>query len=148
MVVGGGEQTPSEEFTKLQVEINEEKSRIVDLGARAESFGFRGFDFRRLLRSISRQVWRAHYTPKMAKRTRRYCASSRKCSGDTQSQPVDRAAQPTQSGTARLGANYFAIGHSKRVLSSFIRRLGREEDPASHGAISESTRLRLKREWW
>jgi RNA-directed DNA polymerase len=79
-----------EEFSKLQVEINEEKSRIVDL-ERAESFGFLGFDFRRL-RSIGRQVWRAHYTPKMKKRTallrklkevfRRY-----------QSQPVDRVVQ-------------------------------------------------------
>ena len=37
-----------EEFAKLQVEINEEKSRIVNLG-RAESFGFLGFDFRRAL---------------------------------------------------------------------------------------------------
>jgi RNA-directed DNA polymerase len=34
-----------EEFAKLQVEINEEKSRIVNLD-RAESFGFLGFDFR------------------------------------------------------------------------------------------------------
>ena len=36
-----------EEFAKLQVEINEEKSRNVDLG-RGESFGFLGFDFRRI----------------------------------------------------------------------------------------------------
>jgi RNA-directed DNA polymerase len=56
-----------EEFAKLQVEINEEKSHIGDLD-RGESFGFLGFDFRRL-RSIGRQVWRAHYTPKMKKRT-------------------------------------------------------------------------------
>ncbi|MFZ1546382.1 MAG: hypothetical protein WAT12_04700 [Candidatus Nitrotoga sp.] len=35
-----------EEFAKLQVEINEEKSSIVDL-SRGESFGFLGFDFRR-----------------------------------------------------------------------------------------------------
>ena len=34
-----------EEFGKLQVEINDEKSRIVDL-ERGESFGFLGFDFR------------------------------------------------------------------------------------------------------
>jgi len=32
------------EFGKLQVEINDEKSRIVDL-KRGESFGFLGFDF-------------------------------------------------------------------------------------------------------
>jgi hypothetical protein len=34
-----------EELAALQVEVNEEKSRIVDLG-RGESFGFLGFDFR------------------------------------------------------------------------------------------------------
>ena len=36
-----------EELAALQVEVNEEKSRIVDLG-RGESFGFLGFDFRRI----------------------------------------------------------------------------------------------------
>ena len=56
-----------EEFAKLQVEVNEEKSRTVDL-VRAESFGFLGFDFRRL-RSVKKHVWRAHYTPKLNKRT-------------------------------------------------------------------------------
>jgi RNA-directed DNA polymerase len=105
-----------EEFSKLQVEINEEKSRIVDL-ERAESFGFLGFDFRRL-RSIGRQVWRAHYTPKMKKRTallrklkevfRRY-----------QSQPVDRVVQLINP-VLRGWANYFAIGHSSECFS-FIR---------------------------
>ena len=39
-----------EEFARLQVEINEEKSHTVDLDC-GESFGFLGFDFRRL-RSI------------------------------------------------------------------------------------------------
>src|SRR4030095_320308 len=75
-----------EELAALQVEINEEKSRIVDLG-RGESFGFLGFDFRPL--RSQQAVWRANYTPKLKKRTallrklkdvfRRY-----------QSQPVDR----------------------------------------------------------
>jgi hypothetical protein len=50
----------SECLGKLQVEINEEKSRIADLG-RGESFGFLGFDFRRV--RSRRGVWRAHYTP-------------------------------------------------------------------------------------
>ena len=45
-----------EELAELQVEINEEKSRIVDL-RRGESFGFLGFDFRRV-RSL-RGAWRA-----------------------------------------------------------------------------------------
>src|SRR6202171_3725641 len=55
-----------EEFARLQVEINEEKSRIVDL-IRGDSFGFLGFDFRRI--RSRRGAWRANYTPKLKKRT-------------------------------------------------------------------------------
>ena len=55
-----------EEFAKLQVEINDEKSRTVNL-ERGESFGFLGFDFR-YLRSL-RGAMRPHYTPKLKKRT-------------------------------------------------------------------------------
>lgn len=55
-----------EELTKLHVDINEERSRVVDL-AKEESFGFLGFDFRRV-RSL-RGVWRAQYTPQLRRRT-------------------------------------------------------------------------------
>ena len=55
-----------EELTLLHVEVNEEKSRIVDL-ARGEHFGFLGFDFRRV--RSRRGVWRPEYTPKPKKRT-------------------------------------------------------------------------------
>jgi RNA-directed DNA polymerase len=55
-----------EELAELQAQINEEKSRNVDLG-QGESFGFLGFDFRRV-RSF-RGFWRANYTPKLKKRT-------------------------------------------------------------------------------
>jgi len=102
-----------EEFAKLQVEINEEKSRIVDL-ERAESFGFLGFDFRRL-RSMERQVWRAHYTPKMKKRT----ALLRKLKDvfrRFQSQPVDRVVQLINP-ILRGWVNYFAVGHSSECFS-------------------------------
>src|ERR1700677_956855 len=54
-----------EELAKLHVEINEEKSRVVDLG-KGESFGFLGFEFRRV-RSL-RGVWRPEYAPKLKKR--------------------------------------------------------------------------------
>jgi RNA-directed DNA polymerase len=50
----------------LQVEVNEEKSRIMDL-SRGESFGFLGFDFRRI--RSERGVWRANVTPRLKKRT-------------------------------------------------------------------------------
>jgi hypothetical protein len=46
-LVGAVDKRLREEFGKLQVEINDEKSRMVDL-ERGESFGFLGFDFRYL----------------------------------------------------------------------------------------------------
>ncbi|MET4328640.1 hypothetical protein ABIB80_004475 [Bradyrhizobium sp. i1.15.2] len=55
-----------EEFGKLQVEINDEKSRTVDL-ERGECFGFLGFEFR-YLRGLSGAM-RPHYTPKLKNRT-------------------------------------------------------------------------------
>jgi len=104
-----------EELTKLQVEINEEKSRIADLG-RGESFGFLGFDFRRVR---SRQgVWRAHYTPMLKKRT----ALQRKLKDvfrRHQSQPVDRVVQLINP-MLRGWVNYFAVGHSSECFS-FIK---------------------------
>lgn len=55
-----------EELAALDLDVNEEKSRIVDL-TKGESFGFLGFDFRRV-RSL-RGRWRPHLTPKLKKRT-------------------------------------------------------------------------------
>ena len=55
-----------EELAKLQVEVNEEKSRTVDL-QRGESFGFLGFDFRRV-RTL-RGRWMPLLLPKSKKRT-------------------------------------------------------------------------------
>ena len=55
-----------EELAKLQVEVNEEKSRTVDL-KRNESFGFLGFEFRRVLTHRGR--WMPLLLPKGKKRT-------------------------------------------------------------------------------
>jgi RNA-directed DNA polymerase len=55
-----------EELAKLRVEINEEKSRMVDL-AKGERFSFLGFEYRRI-RSRN-GVWRPYYAPKLKKRT-------------------------------------------------------------------------------
>ena len=55
-----------EEFAKLRVEINEDKSRMVDL-KKGESFTFLGFEYRRVL-SLQRK-WRPYYAPKLKKRT-------------------------------------------------------------------------------
>ena len=104
-----------EEFVELQVEINEEKSRTVDLG-RGESFGFLGFEFRRI--RSRRGVWRAHYTPKLLRRT----ALLRKLKDvfrRHQSQPVDRVVKLINP-MLRGWVNYFAVGHSSECFS-FIK---------------------------
>ena len=96
-----------EELAALQVEVNEEKSRIVDLG-RGESFGFLGFDFRRI--RSARGVWRANCTPKLKKRT----ALLRKLKGvfrHYRSQPVDRVIYLINP-VLRGWVNYFAVGNS------------------------------------
>jgi RNA-directed DNA polymerase len=111
-LMGAVEKRLREELAKLQVEINDEKSRIVDLG-RGESFGFLGFDFRRL-RSL-RGVWRAHYTPKLKKRT----ALLRKLKDvfrRFQSQPVDRVVQLINP-ILRGWVQYFAVGHASECFS-------------------------------
>src|SRR5215469_10384147 len=75
-----------EELAKLRVEVNEEKSRIVDL-RRGESFGFLGFEFR-LVRSRKGR-WRPRYTPKVKKRTA-LLAKLREIFQRNASQPVSK----------------------------------------------------------
>jgi RNA-directed DNA polymerase len=60
------EKRPREEFAKLQVEVNEEKSRKVDL-QQGGSFGFLGFEFRRIRSRRGR--WMPLLLPKGQKRT-------------------------------------------------------------------------------
>jgi RNA-directed DNA polymerase len=104
-----------EELAVLHVTINEIKSRLVDL-AKGESFGFLGFEFRRVRSRTGKG--RAYYPPLLQKRTallrklkdifRRY-----------QSQPIDRVIAlitPIVRGWVR----YFAIGDASRC-SGFIK---------------------------
>ena len=105
-----------EELAKLDLRLNEEKSRIVDL-SRGERFGFLGFDFRRL-RSL-RGRWRPQYTPKLKKRTallrelkeifRRY-----------RSRPVAELIAEINP-KLRGWVNYFRIGNASRCLA-IVRR--------------------------
>ena len=114
-LIGAVERRLREEFGKLQVEINDEKSRKVDL-ERGESFGFLGFDFR-YLRS-RRGAWRPHYTPKLKKRTalmRELKAVFRRY----RSQPIERVMNLINP-VLRGWVNYFAVGHSSECFS-FIK---------------------------
>ena len=100
-----------EELAKLHVEINEEKSRVVDLG-KGESFGFLGFAFRRI-RSL-RGVWRPEYVPKLKKRTA-LLQKLRDIFRRFQSQPVGRVVELINP-ILRGWVNYFAVGHASRCF--------------------------------
>ena len=100
-----------QELAKLQVQINEEKSRKVDL-VRGESFGFLGFDFRRV-RSLNGR-WRPQYTPKLKKRTA-LLRQLREIFWRYRSQPVQLVVTLINP-ILRGWVNYFAIGHSSRCF--------------------------------
>ena len=111
-LMGAIEKRLREELAKLRVEINEEKSRKVDL-LQGERFGFLGFEYRRV-RSRNGK-WRTHFVPKPKKRTallrklkeifRRYV-----------SQPVGRVIELINP-ILRGWVHYFAVGHSSRCFS-------------------------------
>ena len=101
-----------EELAKLHVDINEDKSRFVDL-AKGESFGFLGFEFRRI-RSLQGQV-AAVLSAKLKQRT----ALLRKLKDIFRrfvSQPVERVVQLINP-ILRGWVNYFAIGNASRCFS-------------------------------
>jgi len=101
-----------EELAKLEVEVNEEKTREVDL-EKGESFGFLGFEFRRI--KSRRGKWRAYYAPKLKKRA----ALTRKL-GDIfrhfRSRPSDRVVEVINP-ILRGWVNYFRVGDSHRCFS-------------------------------
>jgi RNA-directed DNA polymerase len=101
-----------EEFAKLQVEINDEKSRTVDL-ERGESFGFLGFDFR-YIRSL-RGVMRPHYTPKLKKR-KALLRELKEVFRRHRSQPVEKVIHLINR-KLRGWVNYFEVGHSSECFS-------------------------------
>ena len=104
-----------EELAKLQVEVNEEKSRTVDL-QRGESFGFLGFEFRRIRSRRGR--WMPLLLPKGKKRTA-LLGKLKEIFRASRSQPVGGLIE-TINPILRGWVKYFAIGHSSRCFS-YIR---------------------------
>jgi RNA-directed DNA polymerase len=100
-----------EELTNLDVEINEEKTKVVDL-RKGEKFGFLGFDFRRNVNSQGKG-W-PHYQPKMSSRTKllRKLKNIFKCHI---SQPISRVIYLINP-ILRGWVNYFRIGHSSKFF--------------------------------
>jgi RNA-directed DNA polymerase len=100
------------ELAKLHVDVNEEKSRYVDL-AKGENFGFLGFEFRRV-RSLQGK-WQPCYSPKLKQRTvllRKLKEVFRRFD----SQPVERVVQLINP-ILRGWVNYFAFGTASRCFS-------------------------------
>jgi RNA-directed DNA polymerase len=102
-----------EELAKLRVEINEEKSRIVDL-RKGGSFAFLGFEYRLVL-SRSRKWWRPQFVPKPKKRNALF-AKLREIFRRHVSQPVSQVIEMINP-ILRGWVNYFRIGHSSRCFS-------------------------------
>ena len=100
-----------EELAKIQVEINEDKSRMVDL-AKGGHFGFLGFDFRRV--RSHRGLWRPHTIPLMKNR-KALLGKLRDIFRRFRSQPADRVVQVINP-ILRGWVNYFAIGNSSRCF--------------------------------
>jgi RNA-directed DNA polymerase len=109
---GAVEKRLREEFAKLEVEVNEEKSRTVDL-AKGESFGFLGFEFRRIRSRSGR--WMPLRTPQIKKRTV-LLGKLKVCFRHFRSQPVGRVVEHINP-ILRGWVNYFAVGHSSRCFS-------------------------------
>jgi RNA-directed DNA polymerase len=101
----------AEELAKLDVQLNHDKTRRLDL-TQGETFSFLGFDFRRV--KTRRGVWGVHYTPRMKARTallqrlkdvfRRY-----------RSQPIDRVIALINP-ILRGWVGYFRVGHASRCF--------------------------------
>jgi RNA-directed DNA polymerase len=101
-----------EELAKLDLRLNEAKSGMVDL-RQGETFGFLGFDFRRV-RSL-RGVWRPQVTPKLTRRTA-LLGKLREVFRRHQSQPVGRVITEINP-ILRGWVNYFRIGNASRCLA-------------------------------
>jgi RNA-directed DNA polymerase len=101
-----------EELAKLQVEVNEDKSRVVDL-ARGEKFGFLGFEFRRVRSRRGR--WMPLRLPKGKKRTA-LLSKLKEIFRASRSQPVETVIEKINP-ILRGWVQYFAIGHASRCFS-------------------------------
>jgi len=101
-----------EELNKLDVQVNQEKTRIVDL-TKDETFSFLGFDFRRV--KTLQGKWGVRITPRMKARTT-LLRKLKEVFRRHNSQPVDRLIDLINP-ILRGWVNYFRIGNSSRTFA-------------------------------
>ena len=104
-----------EELEKLDVTLNQEKTRQVDL-VKEETFSFLGFDFRRS--RTRRGKWGVMKTPKMSARTK-LLRNIKKVFRRHRSQPTSRVIYRINQ-MLRGWVNYFRVGNSNRCFT-YIR---------------------------
>jgi RNA-directed DNA polymerase len=102
-----------EELAKLRVEINEDKSRKVDLKKKGGSFTFLGFEYRRILSHTGK--WRPNVAPKLKKRTA-LLGKLREVFRSHVSQPVGRVIEEINP-ILRGWVNYFRVGNSSQCFA-------------------------------
>jgi RNA-directed DNA polymerase len=100
-----------EELNKLQVHINEEKTKQLDL-VKGDSFGFLGFDFRRLKTKTGK--WGVNYQPKIQARVK-VMEKIRDVFKRHESQPLTRV-RDLINPILRGWVQYFRIGHSSKAF--------------------------------
>jgi len=110
-LVSGAYKRLLEELEKLDVKVNQEKTKIVDL-VKGETFSFLGFNFRR--DKTRRGKWGVRITPTMKARTT-LLRKLKDVFRRHNSQPVDRVIYLINP-ILRGWVNYFRVGHSSRCL--------------------------------
>ena len=101
-----------EELAKLDLQVNAEKTRLLDLNQKDESFGFLGFEFRKARTLRGKQGVRME--PKMKARTS-LLHRLKDIFRSFQSQPVERVIDLINP-MLRGWVNYFRVGHSSRCF--------------------------------
>lgn len=104
-----------EELAKLQVAVNEDKTKTLDLST-GEGFDFLGFTFHR--RRSAAGKWCPIYTPRTKKRTE-LLGTLKEVFRRHRSQPIDRVIQVVNP-ILRGWVNYFRFGHAGACFA-FIR---------------------------
>ena len=127
-----------EELDKLQVHINEEKTKQLDL-VKGDSFGFLGFDFRRLKTKTGK--WRVNYQPKMQARIK-VMDKIKDVFKRHESQPLTRV-RDIINPIIRGWVQYFRIGNSSKVFW-ICKRLVNQKDPKASYESQRKAGLRLE----